>query len=201
MAEGGAWEVAGLKLLRAEGVYWPAEDSLLLLESLRSLDLKGKTCLDLGTGTGIIAVEMARRGCWTVASDISLNSCLLARKNSSLNGVSIEVVQGSLTRHFRELSFDLVAFNPPYLPIEGESEQWAGGRRGREFIDALIDDLPRLLRDGGAALILHADFNDPKLTIRRAEALGVRASITKRRKLSFHELVVVEIRKIRIETP
>ncbi len=195
MAEGGAWEVAGIRLLRAEDVYWPAEDSLLMLDALRSLDLRGKSCLDLGTGTGILAIEMAMKGCQTTASDISLDSCTLAKKNSLLNGVSIEVVQGSLARHFRDLAFDLISFNPPYLPLEGESEHWTGGESGRKLIDALLADLPRLLRRGGAALILHADFNGPELTIRRAEAFGMEATIVKRRKLAFHELMVVKLRK------
>ncbi|MEM1521297.1 MAG: methyltransferase [Candidatus Korarchaeum sp.] len=201
MAEGGTWEVAGLRLLRAEGVYWPAEDSLLMLDAIRSLKLEGSVCLDLGTGTGILAIEMAKKGCWTVASDLSPDSCLLARKNFSLNGVSIEIVQGNLTRHFRGLSFDLIAFNPPYLPLEGESEQWAGGELGRELIDIVLVDLPRLLKDGGAALMLHADFNYPELTIERAEALGMKANIIRRRKLAFHELMVLEVRKIRTWTP
>ncbi|MCS7102857.1 MAG: methyltransferase [Candidatus Korarchaeum sp.] len=195
MAEGRAWEVAGLRLLRAEGVYWPAEDSLLVLEALRPLDLRGKACLDLGTGTGILAIEMARKGCWTVASDLSLDSCLLARLNSSLNSVSVEVVQGSLVRHFRSSAFDLVVFNPPYLPLEGESEQWTGGELGRKLIDSVLIDLPRILKVGGVALILHADFNNPELTAKKVEALGMRVSITKRRKLAFHELMVVEMRK------
>lgn len=194
MAEGGAWEVAGIRLLRAKDVYWPAEDSLLMLDALRSLELRGKSCLDLGTGTGILAIEMARRGCWTTASDISLNSCLLAKRNFLLNGVSVEVVQGSLVRHFRGLAFDLISFNPPYLPLKDESEQWAGGKSGRELIDALLTELPRLLRNEGSALILHADFNEPELTIERAEALGMEAAVVRRRKLAFHELMVVELR-------
>lgn len=195
MAEGGIWEVAGIKLLRAKDVYWPAEDSLLMLDALRSLELRGRSCLDLGTGTGILAIEMAMKGCWTTASEISLDSCLLAKRNFLLNGVCVEVVRGSLTRHFRDLAFDLISFNPPYLPLKNESEQWAGGESGRELIDALLTDLLRLLRSEGIALILHADFNDPELTIERAEVLGMRAAIVKRRRLAFHELMVVELRK------
>ncbi|RDD52889.1 MAG: methyltransferase domain-containing protein [Candidatus Korarchaeota archaeon NZ13-K] len=166
-----------------------------MLEALRSIEVRGKTCLDLGTGTGILAIDMARRGCLTVASDVSMDSCLLARRNSALNGVYVEVVQGDLARHFRDLSFDIVAFNPPYLPLRGESEQWSGGELGRELIDSLLIDLPRLLRDGGAALLLHADFNDPILTIKRARALNLSAKIIGRKKLSFHELMVVMVRK------
>ena len=183
------WQVRGLKLLRDDQIYWPAEDSLLMLDALDP-DLSGKVCLDLGTGSGIVAIEMAKRGCCTVASDISQRSCLLASRNAELNGLEVHTVQGDMTRHFRDLAFDLIAFNPPYLPGRGDP-RWAGGRRGRELIDALIDDLPRLMRE--KALILHADFNLPELTLRKAEKMGLRAEICLRRKLAFHELMIVRI--------
>lgn len=173
---------------------------MLLLEAIRGLgSLRGRRCLDLGTGTGLLAAEMARMGCFTVASDLNFGACELARRNMELNGMRAEVVNADLTSCFREGSFDLIAFNPPYLPVQLESEQWSGGALGRELIDRLLKELPRVLRRGGSALILHADFNMPELTIEFAGELELEARILRRRKLAFHELIVIEL--MRTVTP
>ncbi len=187
-----------------EEVYNPSEDSLLMLTVLDELSLlNNMTCLDLGTGSGILAIKMAKMGCETVGSDISLKALELAHRNAIMNGVHMNLVQGNLTRHFRGNSFDIVVFNPPYIPEEPDpsielSIAWAGGNReGRKLIDGLMSDLPRILRKGGLSLILHANYNKPHKTIELASKIGMKAKIVGRRKLAFHELLVVEIRNER----
>ncbi len=188
-----------------EGVYKPAEDSLLLLDSIESLgSLRRLKCLDVGTGTGIAAIYMARRGCETFATDITEESVELAYRNARINGVTLHVTQGDLMEHFRDSSFDIVTFNPPYLPESpsdfGLSLSWAGGLRGREVIDCFLSDLTRVLRKGGEALILHADYNEPHRTLKWGRERGFDVHIVGRRKLAFHELVVLELlRNVRAE--
>ncbi len=199
--------VRGITLELDAEVYRPAEDSLLLLSAIESLsDLSGLRCLDVGTGTGILAIKMALLGCDTVASDISDRAVRLALRNAHTNGVEIHVVQGNLSHHFREHSFDLVVFNPPYLPEEPDptielSISWSGGARGRKLIEGLLKDLPRILKERGRALILHASYNNPELTLKRVSKLGLKGEIIGRRKLPFHELLVVEIKSVRVERP
>ncbi len=198
MAERAGIRVRGILLEISSEVYVPAEDSLLLLDSIDGLgNLEGLRCLDVGTGTGIAAIYMARRRCETFATDLTAESVELTYKNAKINGVVLHVAQGDLTRHFRNSSFDVVVFNPPYLPEPpGRSElslSWAGGSGGREVIDRFLRDLPRVLREGGRALILHADYNDPHQTSKWGGERGFDVRVVGRRKLAFHELVVLEL--------
>lgn len=199
MAEGERIRVRGMELEVADEIYSPAEDSLLLLDSIDQLgDLKGFRCLDVGTGTGVAAIFMAKKGCETFATDLSVEAAELAYRNAKINGVLIHIAAGNLTYHFRDRVFDLITFNPPYLP-ESPSEEiklsisWAGGTKGREVIDAFLPEVPRILKQGGRTLILHADYNDPVLTRKWGEKRGLCSSIRGRRKLAFHELIIVEL--------
>jgi len=99
-------------------------------------------CLDLGTGTGVIAVCLARyfpRASVT-AIDVSERALALARENAALNGVE-ERIDYIESRWFDRVEgrFDLVASNPPYVPEE-ELESLPSEVREHE---------PRVALDGG----------------------------------------------------
>jgi 2-polyprenyl-3-methyl-5-hydroxy-6-metoxy-1,4-benzoquinol methylase len=90
---------------------WPETDSLLdLLESVSPGRL-----LDMGTGTGILAVEAALRGHRVVATDIYKNTLELARFNARLNGIdNIDFRLGHLFEPARGEQFDLIVTVPHY---------------------------------------------------------------------------------------
>jgi len=92
------------------------------------------SALDLGTGSGILAILMARRGVYTVASDISWEALRWAARNVSLNSVDgyVDLVQAEGYEAFR-CGFDYVLMNPPYLPGDPSSPidaQFLGGGPG-----------------------------------------------------------------------
>lgn len=98
---------------------------------------------DLGTGSGCIAVALARElpGAAVVAADVSKAALEVARRNAAEHGVSdrIELVASNLFAQLRGRRFDLIVTNPPYVAAEE--------------IDALEPELrwePRLALDGGA---------------------------------------------------
>ncbi|MCD6245207.1 MAG: methyltransferase [Candidatus Korarchaeota archaeon] len=201
MAGGGITKIRGITLSPDAEVYMPAEDTLLMIDALSELpsSLEGLNCLDVGTGTGILAIYMAKLGCYTVAADISIRAAHLARINSEMNGTYVEAVQGDLMSYFRDSSFHIITFNPPYIPEEIDSNielsvAWAGGSNlGRELIDRFLEQLPRLLKEGGVSFLLNSSLNNPELTLRKIEELGMHGSIIKRLKLPFHELIVWKI--------
>lgn len=115
---------------------------------LAALDhLKGKanpTVLDLGTGSGCVAVSIAQqvKTARVTAVDVSPEACAVARRNADRHGVAdrVAVVEGDLFAPLpADVRFDLVVSNPPYIPPAEI-----------ETLDAGVKDFePRLALDGG----------------------------------------------------
>jgi len=128
-----------------EKVYEPAEDTFLLAENMKVKE--SDVVLDMGTGCGILAVLAAVKAKKVVAVDINPYAIKCAKKNAEFNGVEnkIEFRLGEL---FQPISsnetFDLIIFNPPYLPSAPHEERswiekaWAGGSSGRKVVDRFI---------------------------------------------------------------
>lgn len=125
-------------------------------------------CLDLGTGTGVIAVCMARYlpKAQVTAVDISPAALQMARENAALNEVTerIEFVESSWFAHV-EGEFDFIASNPPYirsdeladLPVEVRVHEPSvaldGGEDGLDKIREIIEGLRAHLRPDGVVLM------------------------------------------------
>lgn len=99
------------------GGYHYSVDSLLLVEFASTRP--ARRCLDLGTGSGIVAIELLRRGACASAVGIEAQPALArcARSNAEALAGRLEIVEGDLRRidsHWKAGSFDLVVANPPY---------------------------------------------------------------------------------------
>lgn len=134
-------------------VYQPAEDSGLLADAAEEF-ARGRT-LEVGTGSGWVAEQVASAVSRVVGADINPYACRAARERG------IETVRTNLMDAFGANSFETVVFNPPYLPTapENEWDDWmeqalSGGESGRELIEPFLDDLGRVLTPGGQALLL-----------------------------------------------
>ncbi|MET9872592.1 methyltransferase, partial [Streptomyces sp. NPDC006386] len=96
------------------GVYAPQEDTELLAGALSDEPLPpGAEVLDVGTGTGALALEAARRGFRVTAVDVSWSAVWAARLNARLAGLPIRIRHGNLFEPVRGESYDLVLANPP----------------------------------------------------------------------------------------
>ncbi len=118
---------------------------------------------DIGTGTGCIALSLAREGRYdtVVAIDRSAGALALARSNRDLLGATIALLQGDLTSGLASASLDALIANPPYLTdaeyeaLEPSVARWepraalASGPDGMDATTRLLDDGRRVLRGGG----------------------------------------------------
>ncbi len=138
------------------GVYKPAEDTLLLLRHAERL-VEGDV-LEMGTGSGYIAIELSRmpRVRRVVGVDIDPKAVGIARNNALEAGVSdtVRFSESDLFQSLRDSRFDWILFNPPYLPSEGAIDElsWAGGKNGGELLMRFLSEAPPHLSPGGCIL-------------------------------------------------
>lgn len=142
--------------------------------------------LDVGTGSGCIALTLAaERPKWRVSAvDVSPQALEVARANAERLAVEIDFHQDDLTTNI-EPPWDLVVANLPYipsadlegLPVEVHHDPISaldGGPDGLDLVRRLIEDLPRLLRPcGGAILELYEGQADKVAELAGSAGLGV----------------------------
>jgi len=188
---------ANLDLRIFGNVYEPAEDSYMLMDAALRMVSKDrpKRVLEIGTGCGLIAIGMSKAGCpLVVATDISHDAIRCAQSNISSLAPRVRLLLADLFEGIVG-AFDLILFNPPYLPVAGPDEDvsWAGGPDGRVLIDRYLMGLPQHLLPGGAALLVQSSFNDMDTTHALAEKLGLRTEVVAEKAFFFERLYVVSI--------
>lgn len=173
-------------------VYSPAEDSYLLLESIDVNE--GESFLEMGTGSGILALHASKTGAHVTAVDINPKAVECCRQNAEINGLAVSIVESDLFSNI-DGRYDVIAFNPPYLPsIEGnrstEHEMndctWDGGPSGGAVISRYLKALPAYLKDNGRAYLLLSSLTIGAL--KETEDLNLELIATK--PLFFEELYV-----------
>ncbi|MFF8031962.1 HemK2/MTQ2 family protein methyltransferase [Streptomyces sp. NPDC016626] len=182
-----------MKSLAPPGVYAPQEDTELLAGALSEEPLPpGADVLDVGTGSGALAVAAARRGARVTAVDVSRRAVCAARLNALRAGVAVRVRRGNLFDPVRGGSFDLVLANPPYVPApgghwppRGAARAWDAGGDGRLVLDRICREAPALLRPGGVLLLVQSALSGPELTLGRLRDSGLKAAVTRRRRIAF----------------
>ena len=129
--------------------YLSAEDSALLRKAIRSHS--GGSFLEIGTGNGGTMVEASARHGLVVGSDISKPDMDDWRQAGS------NFVLADKASCFRASVFDLVAFNPPYLPVEAAGDPAVGGGVGLEVPKGFLKDSLRVVKRSGEVVFLLND--------------------------------------------
>jgi release factor glutamine methyltransferase len=179
------------------GVLIPRPETELLVETALALHREGDIpggvaprILDLGTGSGILAVCMAGEieAARVWASDVSMEALTRARRNARSQGLDerISWVQGDLFGPFRasdQSRFDLILSNPPYVPEE-ELQRLApevrdheprqaldGGPGGTGVVRRILREAPAFLSRGGR-LLVELDPRQGEEVLKTAEDVG-----------------------------
>jgi len=185
----------------ADRVYQPAEDSALLADAACEEISNSQRVLDVGTGSGYVAARIAEIGARVVGSDRNPHACRQAR------GHGIEVVLTDLVSTFSPNAFDVVVFNPPYLPTEPEDlpidpeeadQDWmevalSGGETGRAVVEPFLDSVSRVLRPGGVVLLLVSSLTGPDEVEERADEAGFETERVVEESHFFEQLVVLKL--------
>lgn len=118
------------------------------------------SALDLGCGCGILALQLATHAKRVVATDISERACMFTRFNALLNGVQIDVRQGSFFEPVAGERFDLITSNPPFVITpqaargEGTLEYRDGGMDRDQLIPLVVWQAVGHLAAGGTLQML-----------------------------------------------
>ncbi len=183
----------GIRLKLHPDVYEPAEDTFLLAETV---DVRpNEVALDIGTGTGLIALLMARKARYVLGVDINPKAVELARRNAQLNG--IRNVEFKLSDLFQNVSgrFDVITFNAPYLPGKPEEPidlALIGGETGREVIDRFIGEVPYYLTENGRVYLVQSSITGIDETLRRFERAGLNAEVVARKHFFFEDIALIK---------
>lgn len=145
----------------------PRPETELLVAASLALPLPpAPAVLDVGTGSGCLAVTLAaeRPDARVLATDVSVAALCIARANARRHGVAVRFLAADLTAPIRG-TFDLVVANLPYVPdgtLPGLAPEvrcfeprlaLAGGEDGTRLLRRLLADLTRLLAKAGHALL------------------------------------------------
>ena len=178
------------------GVYDPAEDSHLLLEALKRVVRQGDRVLEVGTGSGMIAIALASMGAEVYASDHDMAACKCALANSVKNDATIRVFRSDLFDGVRG-TFDIIAFNPPYLPEEGngaDHRAWTGGERGCEVGLRFLTSAGEFFSKRGRGFIVFSSLGREGEIYRVLDAMYHWSEVASAR-FDFETLHVAEFRR------
>ena len=115
----GKTEFCELEFEVAEGVLIPRPETEELVYHIVETTKRGARILDIGTGSGAIAISLAKivRESKVVAIDISHEALAIARRNAMRLGVDVEFVEADALGDLSCLGeFDVIVSNPPYIP-------------------------------------------------------------------------------------
>jgi len=187
----GETEFMGLKFFLKPGVFIPRQETEILVEETikivqnlkkvknenhqepSTLNFQPLTILDLGTGSGNIAVSLAKYlpEARIIATDISKRALEFAKKNARLHNVDKQIIflagdlfQSLTTSRFSLTTYDLVVSNPPYIAendlvtLEKElfyepANALFAQNNGLEYYEKIIPQAKRFLRPAGYLLL------------------------------------------------
>lgn len=159
----GDTEFYGYKIKVDERVLIPRPETELMTEQVLRTAEQGDKVLDLCTGSGCIAIALAKKGAEkeliVTASDISADALALAQENAKRNGADIKFIESDLLEGVRG-KFNIIVCNPPYIKsgdIAGLQKEVQfepkgaldGGEDGLDFYRRLAKEAPRHLVKGG----------------------------------------------------
>ena len=185
-----------------DNVYVPAEDSYLLADNLEIK--KGQSVLEIGTGSGIVAMYASRLTDDITVTDIHFDACELARKNFAENGIeNIEILWGNLFEVVENRKFDVILFNTPYLPTEDDevldntiNYAFDGGLNGRKVIDLFLNEVKNHLNDGGIVQMIQSSLSGNDETLARLDDMGFIAEIAASEHFFFEDITLINAYKI-----
>lgn len=191
-------EFRGLSLLILQEVFCPVygEGSQLLADCLQVQP--GEKVLELGTGSGALAILAARQGGKVVATDINPLAVSCATENIKINHCQdkVTIYEGNLFDPIRNNEkFSLIIFNPPFMRGKPKSLlELAIYDENYRTLSRFFADFPKYLLEGGRVLIAFSTAGDMNYFQKLIKDSGFSARLLDRMVNSL-EFVVYALKK------
>jgi release factor glutamine methyltransferase len=209
------WEFFGLDFIVTPDVLIPRPETELLVERALS-SIKRQTSgtardqhanvkiLDVGTGSGIIAVTLAAKlpEASVTAVDISTAALNIAKQNAEKHGVAerVEFIESDLLSSIESgKTFDLICANLPYIPstdvntleVANHEPKLAldGGEDGLALISRLLTNAPHVLAHGGT-ILLEIEYRQGEAVKTFAQTIFPNATVTVHKDLAGLDRVI-----------
>jgi release factor glutamine methyltransferase len=194
-------QAAGFRLTVRPTVFHPRffVSSERFAAFIDGLDLRGKRVIDVGTGTGILALAAARAGAENVvAADINPNAALNADENARSNGLGGRVV-GLCSNLLAALAprplFDVILSSPPKHagePRDLTDRGWHAGPAYRD-VAALFDQARERLKPGGRLYVMVSSDSDLDLFGKLIDKAGFRAKLAHEYSILIESFIIYEL--------
>ena len=192
---------AGFRLTVRPTVFHPRYflSSECFAEFISRLDLVGKRVLDVGTGSGILALAAARAGAeCVIAADINPNAALSAAENARANGVGDRVAalcSDLLSAVAPRPLFDVILSSPPKHAGEPRDLADRGWHAGPDYRDvaALFEQSRQRLKPEGRLLVMVSSDTDLDLFGRLIDRAGFRARPAHEHSILIESFIIYEL--------
>lgn len=196
-------DIRGEKYIVSESVFNPKlfYSSELMIDALNRVDIyQNQLILDMGTGSGILAIKSAKKGARVIAVDINRDATKCAKMNAKNHNVEIEVIYSDLFSCLkRQKIFDLIIFNIPYLNLKPrDAFDLSICDHRKDILKRFLDESHDHLKDDGKILIAYSTVSNINETERIFREKGWRfEKIVERNILELERIVIYELKKAR----
>jgi release factor glutamine methyltransferase len=170
----------------------------ILLKYISRLPIEQKSLLELGAGSGLIALYTAKTGAQVTATDINPVAISSLQINAGYNHLEVTVIHSDLFENIPAQQFDIIAINPPYFRKKPQSFRdyaWYCGEQG-EYFERLFKTMGDYVHKSSSVFMILSDGCDLEMIKNYSAKYGWSMNCVKIKKNLVEELFLFSVNKV-----